>query len=166
MEDPHRFATPGDGLDLELVVGGVSKSDLLRELAEQSVSLNEYARVLFDDPKFTTSPEPYSVRLVSVSLADIGLPDGGLWGDIVDRAASAGLRPCPLEVAPHLRLAYQDQPVGPYLTVVSLRLRSDDEYPNGLYLRRLEEGLWLRGYNSGPENLWPRDFSDFVFAME
>jgi hypothetical protein len=66
-------------------------------------------------------------------------------------------------VAPHLRLRYLDQPEGPYLTVASAKLRAEDAFPNGLYLRRLEDGLWLRGYNAGPENTYAPDFTDFVF---
>ena len=43
------------------------------------------------------------------------------------------------------------------------KLRSGPETPNGFYLRRLEDGLWLRGYESGPENIYPPGFTDFVF---
>jgi hypothetical protein len=81
------------------------------------------------------------------------------------KAATLGLGPCPLEVAPHLRLSYLDQLEGPYLTVASLKLRPGAETPNGFYLRRLDDGLWLRGYESGPENVYPPDFSEFVFVQ-
>lgn len=148
----------------ELWVGGVNKGELLRRLAQQSVSLNEYARVLFADADFATTSELTKVRLALVSLPEIGLPAGGTYEDILARAASVGLEPCELEVAPHLRLDYLDQPEGPYLTVASVKLRADPELPNGFYLRRLEDGLWLRGYESGPENLYASGFSDFVFV--
>ncbi len=146
-----------------LVIGGSTKGELLWRLGLAGVSLNEYATVLFADPIFRPSPEPYEVRPVVVSLPDFGLSDGGTYEQIVERAAAEGLTECPTEVGPHLRLRYLDQPEGPYLTIASAKLRPEDPFPNGLYLRRLADGLWLRGYNSGPENIYRPDFTDFVF---
>lgn len=150
---------------IELRVGGFTKAEILERLTEQSVLLNDYARVLFADPAFKTSTEPRDVRLVVVSLPNIGLPEGGNFDDILTKAAHSGLQPCALEIAPHLRLHYIDQPEGPYLTVASLELRPNDPLtPNGFYLRNLDGRLWLRGYESGPENIYPADFTDFVFV--
>ena len=146
-------------------VGGFTKPDLLRRLAAQSVSLNDYARALFADAAFTTSSDARDVQVAVVSLTEIGLPSGGLFDEILARAATLGLQPCPLEVAPHLRLSYLNQPEGPYLTVASTKLRPGPETPNGFYLRRLADGLWLRGYESGPENIYAADFTDFAFQF-
>lgn len=148
---------------MELRVGGATKSALLAHLNQHSVSMNEYAETLFAAPEFTTSNEEYDIRIAVVSLSEIGLPNGGVYTEIVDRALDLGLHQCPLEVAPHLRLHYLDQPEGPYLTVSSQKLRAEDSFPNGLYLRRFDDRLWLRGYNSGPDNLYPPDFSSFAF---
>lgn len=147
----------------ELRVGGVSKDALLRRLDEHSVSLNDYARALFADDGFKTSSRARVVRVAFTSLPEMGLPDGGTFDEILRRAAEVGLEPCPLEVAPHLRLDYLDQPVGPYLTVASRRLRPDPSTPNGFYLRRREDGLWLRGYRASPDHVYAADFRDFAF---
>ena len=40
----------------------------------------------------------------------------------------------------------------------------DDSYPNGFYLRHLNDGLWLRGYRATPDHLWPCDAA-FVFQL-
>ncbi len=149
----------------ELDIGGVSKTELLAALERQRVQLNEYARALFADEAFHTSPRSRTVRLAQVSPVDLGLPDGGRYDEIVAAAADRGLEPCPLEAGPHLRLAHLDQPLGPYLTVASPELRPGPETPNGFYLRRLDDGLWLRGYEAGPENHYPSDFTDFVFLV-
>jgi len=148
---------------IELRVGGPCKEELLKNLELESISLNHYARVLFGESDFTTSAKPRGVRLAAISLPEIGLSEGATYADILVRAASVGLEPCALETGPHLRLNYLDQPEGPYLTVASVLLRTDESLPNGFYLRRLADGLWLRGYASGPENLYAPDFSDFVF---
>lgn len=149
---------------VKLQVGGATKDQLLQMLAHHDVSLNEYARVLFDDDDFTTSSDARTVRLAIVSLPEIGLSEGGVYESILERASHLGLEPCALEVAAHLRLHLLEQPHGPYLTVASLELHPGTEQPNGFYLRRLDDGLWLRGYESGPENTYAPDFTDFVFS--
>ena len=146
-----------------LSIGGVSKDDILRCLAQNAIKLNDYARDLFADPEFKTSSEARDVRLALVSLPEIGLPNGGRFDDILSQASNVGLEPCPLEVAPHLRLSYLGQILGPYLTVASSVFRSDPLAPNGFYLRRHEDGLWLRGYNADYDHVYAPDFTDFVF---
>jgi len=148
-----------------LRVGAVSKDDLLRRLGRTSIRLNDYARALFADPDFKTSNETQDLRLAVVSLPEIGLPNGGRFPDILSAAKNAGLEPCTLEVAPHLRLDYLDQPEGPYLTVASPTFRHEPSTPNGFYLRRLADGLWLRGYNAAKEHVYAPDFTDFVFHV-
>ena len=89
---------------------------------------------------------------------------------------SAPVLLCPLELGPHLRLQFTDQPEGSLgqpvsqncappgsLTVASAPLAQDDETPKGFYLRRIEGVLWLRGYRSWPGHIWsPQDM--FVFS--
>jgi hypothetical protein len=153
-------AIPGQGAAR---VGGVSKDALLHRLAQCSVSLNEYARALFADDGFTTSSQARTVLVTFVSLPEIGLPEGARFEEILGRAADVGLQPCPLEVAPHLRLDYLDQLEGPYLTVASLKPRPGSSTPNGFYLRHRKDGLWLRGYRADPEHVYGPDFHDFAF---
>jgi hypothetical protein len=146
-----------------LRIGGVSKADLLRRLGQASVQLNDYARALFAAPGFRTSSEARDVRLAVVSLPELGLPNGGRFHDIVCEAKKAGLACCPLELAPHLRLSTLDQPAGPYLTVASPTLGQYPSTPNGFYVRRLADGLWLRGYRAADEHVYAPEFSDFAF---
>ena len=152
-------------MDIELTVGGTSKGELVGLLKSHGVRLNEYAEMLLANDGFNVSQNPYTLLLRSVSLEDIGLPGGGTYAEIVAAAIPHGLVECPLEAAPHLRLAHRDQPIGPYLTVASPEPRPGTTFPNGFYLRHLDDGLWLRGYESGPENIYAADFSDFVFAV-
>lgn len=150
----------------ELVIGGVSKASLRDRLTQEGVSLNAYAEQLFESPEFTTSPLPQRLRLASVSLRQLGLPSGGTLPAVFERAVESGYEVCPTEVGPHLRFHHLDQPLGPYLTVASRRLRPDDaDFPAGFYLRRLEDGLWLRGYRADDNWVFPPDFTRFVFAI-
>jgi hypothetical protein len=148
-------------------VGGMTKHELLAQLRDAKVQLNEYAHVLFAHTKFTTSPTASQVETVELSVADLGCSDGANIGHMHERAAACGLSLCPLDLAPHFRLQYLDQPEGHIghppsqhrappgsLTVASRELTSDDATPKGFYLRRIEGVLWLRGYCSGPDHGW------------
>lgn len=157
-------------------VGGFSKSALLRQLESAEVRLNEVARLLFADERFITSQVSSLIEVVELSVASLGLPSGATFAQIVQRATGRGLALCPLEVGPHFRLQYTDQPEGflgrppsqhcappGSITVASTPLADDDDTPKGFYLRRIQGVLWLRGYRSGLEHVWsPNDVFAFL----
>jgi len=103
--------------------------------------------------------------------ADGAREQGHSIDQIHERAAQLGLLLCPLELGPHLRLQFLEQPEGSVgyppsqhrappgsITVASPELVQDECTPKGFYLRHIEGILWLRGYRSGPEHLWsPED---------
>jgi hypothetical protein len=148
-------------------IGGKSRSELRRELELRGVKLNHYGEQIFANPAFTTSAESYVLECVEASVADLGHPGGATMEAIVRSASELGLALCPLEVGPHLRLQYLDQPEGLLghppskhrvppgsLTVASPALSEDHDEPKGFYLRRINSELWLRGYRAGPEHVW------------
>jgi hypothetical protein len=157
-------------------VGGLTKQELLTRLVAAEIQLNESARALFAHDRFTTSPVVSTIEIVELSVAELGFAAGATIAPIYDNAAARGLALCPLELAPHLRLQYTDQPEGAVgqpatqhrappgsLTVASRELTSDDDTPKGFYLRRIAGVLWLRGYCSGPEHVWSAE-DRFVFC--
>jgi hypothetical protein len=159
-----------------LRVGGVVKSDLLSQLLRQGVQLNPHAVQLFSDDGFRTSVEQCILAVVQVSVAELGLSQGGAFEEIAARALARGYLLCPLELGPHLRLAYADQteaflgqppsqkcaPPGS-VTVASQPISEDDDVPKGFYLRVFEGLPWLRGYRSWPGHVWaPTDVLAFV----
>lgn len=148
-------------------VGGLSKHELMAQLLRNDVELNDAARALFAHERFTTQPLASSLTTIELSVANLGYDQGTTIDGIHEQAARCGLSLCPLEVGPHLRLQYLDQPEGALghppsrhcappgsLTIASAALAADDDTPKGFYLRRIEGILWLRGYRSGPEHVW------------
>jgi hypothetical protein len=152
-------------------VGGKTRDQLRRELELRGVKLNESGEELFANPAFTTAKESLLIECVELSVADLGFAAGATIEALSKKAAELGLALCPLEVGPHLRLQYLDQPEGflgyppsqhrappGSLTVASPALAEDHETPKGFYLRKISGVLWLRGYRSGPEHMWsPKD---------
>lgn len=169
---PSRMSeSSGSAVRRVVLIGGVSKPGLLSRLEAAAVRLNDLAHVLFADPRFTSLPAQSRVETVELTVADLGLPRGGTYAAILQQAFARGLAACPLELGPHLRLQYLDQPESPpavraprnrappgSLTVVSQAVAADEDAPQGFYLRRISGSLWLRGYRSCPGHLWsPED---------
>jgi hypothetical protein len=157
-------------------VGGLTKTELVQELRRNSISINEAGERLLASDRFTISEARYSVTTVELTVGDLGFAQGSTSAEIYARAAALGLGLCPLELGPHLRLQYLDQPEG-YLgqpvrqhqapsgsiTIASAELSEDHSFPKGFYLRRIQGELWLRGYQSGPEHVWAPD-DHFIFS--
>lgn len=164
----HGFSSPyGPSVTRRIRVGGISKTDLLSRLESAGVRLNEAAQSLFADDRFTTAPVSSSIEVVELPVSSLAFHGGTTYVQIVERAADYGLSLCPLELGPHFRLQYTDQPEGflghppsrhrappGSITVASALLADDDDTPKGFYLRRIEGVLWLRGYRSWPGHLW------------
>ena len=159
-----------------ILIGGASKPELLYQLQLAGVRLNEAAEALFADERFTTLAAVSPIEIVELSVANTGLHSGATIAQIVEQAAAMGLSLCPLELGPHFRLQYTDQPEGflgqppsqhrappGSVTVASAPLGEDEDTPKGFYVRRIEGSLWLRGYRSWAGHVWsPEDV--FVFA--
>jgi hypothetical protein len=149
----------------EIEIGGLTKEQLLTRLSEKGIQFNTYANTLFDHPEFLPSAESKHVTLVKASLADLGLSDSCSIAEFESRASVLNLKLCPLYLAAFLRLQYLDQPAGPYLTIASKNPESDENYPNGFYLRNFENALWLRGYRADGFAGWPEK-NEFIFINE
>lgn len=150
-----------------LQVGGVSKPDLLKRLQVQGVQLNAAAEELFADSRFTVAESRSRVLAVELSVSDLGFAEGATMPRLCEAARHLSLLLCPLELGPHLRLLWPDQPEGHIgqpvtthrappnsVTVVSAPLSQDDDTPKGFYLRKIEGLSWLRGYRSDATHLW------------
>jgi hypothetical protein len=151
-------------------IGGTSKGDLLAVLREHGIRLNTAADALFDDHRFTTLDGSRVIEIVIRSVADLGFERGATYGELTTRASGLGWVECPLEVGPHLRLQFLDQPEAPAasraatqrappgsITVASPPLDDTDETPKGFYLMRFDGALWLRGYWSAADHVWSPD---------
>jgi hypothetical protein len=152
-------------------IGGQTKAELVERLRHSGVEINESGRILFESDRFITSDVATELATVELSVHDLGFPQGATLSDVFAGARRVGLRLCPLELGPHLRLQLLDQAEGfvgqpvwrhrappGSITIASEALSDDDEFPKGFYLRRIQGTPWLRGYRCGPEHVWdPED---------
>lgn len=158
-------------------VGGLTKTQLFQKLQQNSIMMNELGEKLLTDDQFTTSDTKYSLQTVELTVGELGFPDGATTGQIFKRASELDLELCPLELGPHLRLVYLDQPEGysgnpiqrhrapvGSITIASEILTEDEDFPNGFYLRRIDGVLWLRGYRADHLHVWNPD-DHFIFSQ-
>jgi hypothetical protein len=152
-------------------MGGLTSQALQDELLRHGVALNDAARMIFASDHFTTSAARSVVTTVELRVRDLGHWQGATTAAVFETARRLGLLLCPLELAPHFRLQYLDQPEGYVgqpvwqqrappgsITVASEEFAPRGDFPNGFYIRRIEGTLWLRGYHAGPDHVWdPED---------
>jgi hypothetical protein len=157
-------------------VGGLTKSQLIQKLQQNSIMMNKLGERLFAADQFTTSDINYRLETVELTVMDLGFPAGATTAELYKRASMLGLEMCPLELGPHLRLQYVEQPEGDAeiasqkhqapsgsITIASEILSEDDDFPKGFYLRKINSVLWLRGYIADHMHVWkPGD--RFIFA--
>lgn len=146
----------------EITIGGTNKEQLLQQLSEAGIQFNQYALTLFDHPQFLPSTQIEKVRLVKTTLTEMELSDTCTFEEFSSRASELGLALCPLYLAAFLRLTYLNQAEGSYLTIASVKPEANEDFPNGFYLRNLENVLWLRGYKADGFDGWPGT-NEFIF---
>lgn len=145
---------------IRLDLGTSPREALVDALHARGVRTNPYFDALLPRVVVADAPRPLTVAIASA--AALGFPGGATLPELLAGVAVQALGPCPLEAALHLRLAYSDEPKGVRVTVVSPRVVDDEAFPRGLYLRRDDEGLWLRAFVASDD--WRFD-ADEHFAL-
>lgn len=151
-------------------VGGETPAALRSRLALAGVRLNPLAAQLFDDTRLAVPTRPCRMAVAPVRVAALGHADGATFEVIVRSAARQGLVPCPLVLAPWLRLQWLAQPEAPAsdpparhrappgaLTVARVPPPDAQDLPWGFYLRRIDGVPWLRGYRCWSGHVWAAD---------
>jgi hypothetical protein len=98
-------------------IGGKSDSVLNKQI-ESDLSFKGWGYNYL--PEYTTDSSERSIDLVVVSVADLGYKEDYevIYNDLVRAAESQGLKLCPAEVGPQLRLQYRNQPKDEWLYVM------------------------------------------------
>lgn len=161
------------GFPTRVSVGGLSRAELTAELTARGIRLNVHAETLIDEFE---QRAPDLIGVTERTVEELGFTDGASLSQIFDAALRAGLRLCPADTGPYLRLALIDQPDASdsvmssgrapsgSVTVASAPVSMDDEHPKGFYLRVVDGESWLRGYRCDDEHVWSPD-DRFVFRV-
>jgi len=147
---------------VKLGTGCKTADDFRLELGKAECKIDDFANDIMDSPGFMVATNETEINLVIVSLPKLGFLKGGLDNkDVYERALKLGLRLCPAEVGPQLRLQYKNQPVGESLRI-AMEPIFDNECDLGLFVvehisanKNDPTGLWL----STCYDFLPEDYS-------
>ena len=74
-----------------VMVGGLTKSELLEELQRNVIAMNELGERLFASKHFTTSPTRCTLTPIELTVHDLGCPQGATITEIYERAKALDL---------------------------------------------------------------------------
>ncbi len=141
--------------------GGKSKNELKTELKSRDIKISGWTDHLLESEKFVISKNKEKINLVSLTVNDLGFPNGATIEGIFERAKELGLGLCPPEVGPLLRLAY----LGDRWLLIGMEPIFDrDGDPNVFTLNRYEGELWLYARGARAGHGWHSD-RRFVFRL-
>ena len=142
-------------------------------ITDAGFQISDYASDIMDQPAFTIAPQEEKIRLVEVSVADMGFPNGTNYRSIKDRVVGTEIQLedglyevqlCPAEVGPQLRLHYKDQPKGEWLRIAMEAITGSDGDLKLFYVEHDDDDMWLRGHNGHDVYDW--DGGDrFIFCL-
>ena len=148
---------------IQLGTGLKTTGDFRRALTEGEYRISNWASDILGKPAFIVATKKIKLDLVKVSVEELGFNQGAMRQQIYERAQEHGLKLCPAEVGPQLRLQYSDQPYKEWLVVAMEPIILSD---GGLVVFGVEYGSGgqlLEGYRGDPDFLWYGDYQ-FVFC--
>ncbi len=136
---------------------------LKEDIEKNGFTVNEYAAVIMTKPMFTLATEETMVNLVNVSASDLGFTKKAPLRDIYLRAIELGLKLCPAEVGPQLRLQYPDQPNDQWVYVAMEAIADLRLHPLIFRIGSDREDRWLGTYCDDPSDMWAL-YHRFIFC--
>ena len=167
-----RFEFEIGGMSKEEIISELEKRESLNESDKQKISISGYAKDMLKNDDFYTlkdkGKEKEKAEFIKLKVSDLGFPDGATTDKIYQKAEELGLKLCPPEIGPKLRLDYEEffkreQSKREYFWIAMKQIADSDGVPSVFSVRRGDGGWsWLYGLDAFPEDRWnPED--SFVF---
>lgn len=137
-----------------ITIGGKTAKELIGELKNKKINISSYAESMLNSDKFTVSKNLENLTLVRLKVKDLGFTREPTTEQIYEKAKFLGLDLCPPEVGPHLRLQYEDQPLGEWFYIAMKQIAGRDGYPGVFRLERSADGLWVGAGWADPDGQW------------
>lgn len=158
--------------DFEAIMDDLNISGRMENIGKR-LAISENASGVLRSPAFGFSEDRLRIRLVKISLRQLGFKRKATRGEIYNSAYKLGLLQCPIYVGPLLRLCHLHQAEGERLIVASEPIRGGTYDDNGkpqfnaysdLFLVNADaQTLWLRAVAAGAMGRWDNEFQ-WVFA--
>src|SRR5207302_1503509 len=87
-------------------IGGKTTEELKNGLRQSGMNISSNARIMLNDPGFTTQSDPEEIKLIRLKIGDLGITNRLKTEEVYQAAQNLGLELCPAEVGPHYSLGY------------------------------------------------------------
>lgn len=148
-----------------IMIGGTSTDELLELLAQHGFKVSAWAKDLMQQPAFVCGARETEIDLVYLTPRDLGFTEAPTTPELFARAKERGLKLCPAEVGPRLRLNYPEQLAGDYIWVGMEPIVSSEGYPRVFLLGHVRGFPWLLADFAYPGDRWALA-CPFVFARK
>ncbi len=128
--------------------------DFHKDIKDCRMRIGDWASDILGKPAFTVATEETEIKLVLVTVADLGFKNGATREDIYKRAQGLGLELCPSEVGPQMRLQYKDQPNDERILIGMEPISGSDGDLSVFCVEHLGDRLWLDSRSGGPGHFW------------
>lgn len=146
-------------------VGGRSAEQLISEMEAAGINISSYARsMLLNQKEFIPTPNPEDMKLIRLTVGDLGFKTSATTDQIYERAQQLGLELCPSDTAPNYRLQYRNQPLGEWFFIGMKQITASGGRPYVFDLGRDGDGLWLGGCWAEPGRTW-NPVNEFAFRF-
>lgn len=148
-----------------IIIGGITREQLKRQLKAGPFRLGESAEYLIDRAEeFDTPGEPEEIKLIFPRVRDMGLTGIQTTDQVYQRGFDLGWSLCSRRVGPYLRTQDPNQPLGDVYWIAMKQMTGRSGNPRVFELERDEDGLWLSGSWVRPTGGWnPED--QLVFGL-
>ena len=154
---------------IKLGTGFKTADDFHHAVKAAGNKISDWGNDILGQPAFTASTKHTTIDLVVMSNAQLGFEDGATVQETYDRAKTLGLKLCPAEVGPQLRMQYADQPMDEWLLIAMEPVAVSYGILSVFYVGRNDggqwNGQWLNANRGHPDNHWDGD-ARWVFCRK
>ncbi len=145
----------------------LKKEEIPAYLDDKGVLVNDYFKTYLAHPAYQEVVERQRCLVEIVSLADMGFDREATAPQIEERAVEMGYRLPPAHLGVYLRLALLKQEVSQdnilsqgkspdgAICLLSPQLEEEFAFPRSVYLRKVDQDLWLRAARFDDEYAFP-----------
>jgi hypothetical protein len=149
----------------KITVGTYATVEQLRQaILQKGFRIGDWANDVLNSSAFSLASGASELALVRVTVGELGFPEGAYRIDIYNRASEFGLKLCPLEAGPQLRLHYLDQP---RLESLNIAMEEQKDMEGHQSQFRVVHGgddfMWLAGDHKHPDDFW-QPSEEFIFT--
>lgn len=148
---------------VKLGTGLKTADDFRKALKASGFKIGDWANDILGKPAFKAATKESELELVRVTVGELGFKNGATRQEIYQRAQELGLKICPNEVGPQLRLQYKDQPNDEWVIIAMEPITVSGGNLKLFGVWHGDDGQWLGSDCGNPDDVWSA-VRQFVFC--